>query len=214
MKLYNAPAPNPRLVRMFLVEKRIKLDTVEISIAKGENRQGGYLEQNPGGQLPALELDDGTLLAETVVICEYVEEKHPNPPLIGSTPEERAETRMWLRRIELNITEPMYAGFRYAEGHDFFKDRMPVLPEAANGLKQLVQKKLEWLDGLMNGKPHLVGERFTLADIALYAALDFGAGVGQTINPKLKNMAAWFERVSARPSATESLHAVRAMRGG
>jgi glutathione S-transferase len=206
MKLYNSLGPNPRCVRMFMAEKGITLPTIELDILGGENRRPPYTDKNPGGQMPALELDDGRVLAETVAICEYLEEKYPTPALIGSTPEERAETRMWQRRVELNITENLYNGFRFAEGLKMFQNRMHCLPEAAAGLKQIVQERLEWLDKLMDGKPFIVGDRFTLPDIILYVALDFGAGVGQTINPQLKNMTAWFARVNARPSAIVSLH--------
>jgi glutathione S-transferase len=206
MKFVNSVGPNPRCVRMFMAEKGITLDTVDVDLLGGANRQPPYTDKNPGGQMPSLELDDGSYLAETVAICEYLEDKNPAPALIGATPEEKAQTRMWQRRIELGITEHMYNGFRYAEGLDLFKNRMHCLPEAAAGLKEIVQEKLEWLDGLMEGKSFITGERFTLTDIVLFSALDFGAGVGQTIDPKLKNMTAWFERVNARPSAGASLH--------
>lgn len=206
MRLYNSLGPNPRCVRMFMAEKGITLPTIEIDILGGENRRPPYTDKNPGGQMPALELDDGRVLAETVAICEYLEEKYPMPALIGSTPEERAETRMWQRRVELNLTENLYNGFRFAEGLKMFQHRMHCLPEAAAGLKQIVQEKLAWLDQLMAGKLFIVGERFTLPDIILYVALDFGAGVGQTIAPQLTNLTAWFARVDARPSATASLH--------
>ena len=206
MQLYNSLGPNPRCVRMFMAEKEITLPTIEIDILGAENRQPLYTDKNPGGQMPALELDNGQVLGETVAICEYLEDKFPTPALIGATPEEKAETRMWQRRIELNITENLYNGFRFAEGLKMFQDRMHCLPEAAAGLKAIAQEKLEWLDKLMEGKSFIAGNRLTLPDIILYVALDFGAGVGQKINPNLKNMMAWFERVSARPSATASLH--------
>jgi glutathione S-transferase len=206
MKFYNSLGPNPRCVRMFMAEKGFTVPAVELNLLAAENRKPPYTDKNPGGQMPALELDNGSTLAETVAICEYLEEKHPTPALIGATAEERAEERMWQRRIELNITENMYNGFRYAEGLQLFKDRMHCLPEAAAGLKAIVQEKLEWLDKLMEGKQFIVGNRFALVDIILFSALDFGAGVGQSINPNLKNMTAWFARVAARPSATASLY--------
>ena len=205
MKFYNSLGPNPRCVRMFMAEKGIAIPATEINLLAAENRKPPYTGRNPGGQMPALELDTGSMLAETVAICEYLEEKHPTPALIGSTPEERAEERMWQRRIELNITENLYNGFRYAEGLQLFKDRMHCLPEAASGLKAIVQEKLEWLDKLMEGKQFIVGNRLTLVDIILFSALDFGAGVGQKINPNLKNLTAWFERMNALPSAAASL---------
>ena len=201
MRLHTSIGPNPRTVRMFLLEKGIKLDEVEVDLMAAENRRPPYSERNPGGQLPALELDDGRLLGETVAICEYLEELHPRPALIGTTPEERAETRMWQRRVELGITEHLYNAFRFAEGIELFRPRIRVLPEAADGLKSVVKDKLRWLDGLLAGKQFIVGHRFTLADVILFSALDFGRTVGQPFDDGLVNLSAWFARVGARPSA-------------
>ncbi len=213
MKLFNSLGPNPRLVRMFLLEKGLDVPFEEIDIMAGENRRAPYTDKNPGGQLPSLELDGGLVLAETVVICEYLEDEHPEPALIGSTREERAETRMWTRRIEQRITFPLTDGFRYAEGIAMFKDRMRTIPQAADDLKALAQEGLGWLDGLIAGRDYIAGDRFTLADIVLYVFLDFGAGVGQPPDPTLKNVAAWLERVGARASAEGSLHPVAAAGG-
>src|SRR6266478_5228575 len=168
MRMYDSFGPNPRALRMFLAEKGIDLPRVPVDLLAAENRRAPYTDRNPGGQLPALELDDGRTIAETVAIFEYLEEKHPRPPLIGTTAEERAETRMWQRRIELNVTEHLYNGFRWAEGIEMFRPRMRVLPEAADGLKAIVRDKLAWLDGLLAGKQCVVGPRFTIADIILY----------------------------------------------
>ena len=204
MKFYNSIGPNPRVVKMFMKEKGIDLPFVEIDIMKGDNRKEPFLSKNPSGQLPALELDDGSVLAEITAICEYLDEKFPGTSLIGSTPEERAETRMWTRRVDLNICEPLTSGFRYAEGLAMFKDRMRCLPEAAPGLKAIAQDKLAWLDKLLEGREFLAGKRLTLADILLFGFLDFGAMVGQPVNPENRNVAAWFERMKARPSAAAS----------
>jgi glutathione S-transferase len=213
MQLYDAFGPNPRAMRMFLAEKAITIPSKPIDLMNAENRRPPYTERNPGGQLPALELDNGTCLGETVAIWEYLEEKHPTPPLIGSTAEERAEARQWQRRVELKITEFLYNGFRFAEGAQIFKDRMRLVPEGAAGLKATVQDNLKWLDGLLEGKEFIAGKRFTIADIILYCALDFGGGVGQKIDPSLKNVNAWFKRVEARPSAKVSLHPASAKTG-
>ncbi|WP_339829004.1 glutathione S-transferase family protein [uncultured Parvibaculum sp.] len=204
MKFYNSIGPNPRVVKMFMQEKGVTLPFVEVDLMAGENRQEPYLAKNPAGQSPALELDDGTVLAEITAICEYLDEKFPGGSLIGTTPEERAETRMWTRRVDLNICEPMANGFRFAEGLPLFQNRMRCLPEAAAGLKAIAQDKLAWLDKLMNGRDFLAGKRLTMADILLFGFLDFGASVGQPINPELKNVSAWFERMKARPSAAAS----------
>lgn len=205
MKLLNSLGPNPRLVRMFMAEKGITLPTEDYDLLGGENRGDAYKKKNPAGQIPTLELDDGTFIAETVTICEYLEEKHPKPALIGETPEQRAETRMWVRRVELNATEYMYNGFRYAEGLGLFENRMRCLPDAANGLKQKGRDGMEWLDGLLAGKTWLCGDRFTLADIVLYACMDFCGSVGQPRDTTLKNLDAWFKRVDARDSAQSTL---------
>lgn len=213
MKLYNSLGPNPRMVRMFAAEKGVALDLAEVDLMGGENRGGDYREKNPAGQLPCLELDDGTFLSEVTAICEYIEDTHPAPPLVGSDPVEKAETRMWTRRVDLNIVEPLANGFRYAEGLAIFKDRIPTVPEAADGLKRVARTNLAWLDGLMNGRQFLCGDRFTMADILLFAFLDFGAGVGQPLPAELGNVQAWFERVATRPSAAASLHPAAAKIG-
>lgn len=204
MKLYNSIGPNPRVVNMFLAEKGVSLPKVEVDLRAGENRQPPYQAKNPAGQTPALELDDGVVLAEILPICEYIEEIHPTPALIGSTPEERAVARMWTRRVDLNICEPMANAFRYSEGLAMFKDRVRCIPQAADDLKTLVQERLTWLDGLIEGRDFLAGDRFTIADIHLFAFMDFGRMVGQPLNPANKNIGAWFERVGARPSAAAS----------
>ncbi|MGH0033094.1 MAG: glutathione S-transferase family protein [Myxococcota bacterium] len=210
MKLYDAVGPNPRLVRMFLAEKGVELPTEQVDIMAGQNRQAPYTDANPFGQMPALELDDGRVIGETTVICEYLEEKHPTPVLVGATPEERAETRMWTRRAVLNVIEPMSAGFRFAEGLSMFQGRMRCMPDASADFKAVAQDGLALFDGLIEGRAWIVGDRFTLADIALYTLLDFFATVGQPLDPERKNVGAWFERVGARPSAEASLHPVAA----
>lgn len=205
MKLFNSVGPNPRMVRMFMHEKGIEIPLVEHDLLGGENRQPEYTKKNPGGQIPALQLDDGTVLAETVAICEYLEEKHPEPALIGTNAEERAETRMWTRRVEIEITEHLYAGFRYAEGLDMFRDRLYCIPDAAPEIKKKAQKSLAWLDGLMAGKQYIAGDRLTLADLVLYCCIDFVSSVGQPLDPANKNLHAWFDMMNARASAEATI---------
>ncbi|MGE3772081.1 MAG: glutathione S-transferase family protein [Gammaproteobacteria bacterium] len=206
MKLIDSFGPNPRVVRMFMAEKGLSLPTEEIDLLGGENRKEGYLKRNPGGQLPALELDDGTVIAETAVICEYLEEKHPTPALIGTTAEERAMARTWQRRVELNITEHVYNGFRFAEGYELFKNRVHCIPAAAADLKATAQEWLTKLDGLIAGRDYICGNAPRFVDVTLYCCLDFAKDVGQPLNPALKNLNAWYQRMNARPSATASLH--------
>jgi glutathione S-transferase len=202
MKLYNSGGPNPHMVRMFMAEKGLDVPRIEIDLRGGENRREPYLSVNPAGQTPALELDDGTVLTEITAICEYVDElKKDTPSLIGDTPEERARTRMWARRIDLNILEPATNGFRFSQGLKMFQNRVRCIPQAADELKATARDKLAWLDGLMGAKPFIAGDRLTMADILLFAFVDFMSKVGQPLDPGLKNLGAWFARMKARPSA-------------
>jgi glutathione S-transferase len=202
MKLYDSIGPNPKLVRMFAAEKGFTFKEVQkVDIMKGENRQAPYLAKNPAGGMPSVETDDGKVVAETIAICELLEELNPAPALIGTTPTERAETRMWVRRVEWKIIQPMTDGFRFAEGLPLFKTRMYTAPEAAPGLKAIAQEGYKWLDAQLAGRDTIVPGRFSLADVALYALAEFGASVGQTIPAECKNVARWFEATKARPSA-------------
>jgi glutathione S-transferase len=205
MKLFNSVGPNPRVVTMAIAEKGIDIEVVEVDIMSAENRQEEYLKLNPGGQCPALEMEDGNILAEITVICDYLDEKFAGPSLMGETAEQRALTRMWCRRLDLNITEFMAMGFRWGVGIDMFKDRMRCLPEASEGMNALAQDGLAWLDPLLSGE-FIAGDRFSLADIQLFCFIDFFAAMGQTVNPDLKNVHRWLATVSQRPSVAASVH--------
>ena len=194
--------PNPHVVRMFIAEMGIDIETIEIDLMGGENREDSYLKKNPSGQLPALELDDGSFLAEITVICEYLDELNGHTNLIGTNPQERAETKMWTRRIDLQIIEPLTNGFRYAEGYDLFKDRLHLIPEAANDLKAIAQERLTWLDKQLEGKEFICGDRFSLADIMFYCFLHFGSTVGQSINQDNTNIVSLYEKIGIRESSS------------
>lgn len=203
MKLHDSIGPNPRAVRIAIAEKGIKIPTEQIDIMKGNNRTPSYTARNPSGSTPALELDNGQCIAEITAIIEYLEDVHPMPPLIGTTPEERAETRMWARRIDLYILEPMANGFRATQGRPMFASRMTLMSEsAAAELKAIAQEKLLWLDGLMQGRQWVCGDRFTMADILLLAFVEFGASVGQPMPTTATWLPEWLMRAAARPSAS------------
>jgi glutathione S-transferase len=204
MKLYNSMGPNPRVVKMFIAEKGLDIPRVEVDLMGGENRKEPHLQKNPAGQLPVLELEDGQIVSEILPICEYIEEVHPTPALIGSTAKERAETRMWTRRIDLNICEPMANGFRFSNGLQLFQNRVHCIPQAADDLKAIAADRLTWLDGLVAGRDYIVGDRITLADILLFGFIEFGAQVGQPLAASNKTLTAWRERMAARPSAAAS----------
>lgn len=213
MKFYDFDlfAPNPWIVWIFAAEKGIVLDRQVIDLFERENRREPFLSTvNPMGELPAIALDDGRCLSEVVPICEYLEEIHPTPALIGTTPWERAQTRMWVRRIDQNIAQPMGDGFSMDEGRDFFLadyDKAGVMAkamlpqESAAILKRKSRSKLIWLDGQMRGQPWVCGDRFSLADIYLYCFLQFGENHGQPIAPGCDWAQDFFRRMKARPTA-------------
>jgi glutathione S-transferase len=186
---------------MYAAELGCDLELVEIDLRGGENRQADYLARNPAGQLPALELVSGEIIAEVTAICEYLDE-HASISLIGDNATERAQTRMWTRRVDLAICEPLLNGFRYSEGLPLFQDRMITVPEAAPGLKRVAQDRLAWLnEQLADGREFIVGSRFSLADVFLYCMLAFGNRIGQPIDPAHTHVQGWFDRIEARGSA-------------
>ena len=202
MLFYDSVGPNPQLVRVFAAERGVALPSTKVDLRGGENRQPAYMAKNPSGQLPCLELDNGLVIAEITAICEYLDELGAaGSSLIGNTPEQRAETRMWVRRIDLNILEPLANGFRFAEGLKLFQSRIRTIPQAADDLKLLAKEKIAWLNGLLEGKQWVCGDRLTLADLLLYVFLEFGAAVGQKVDPANTNVLRIIEQVKARPSA-------------
>src|SRR5260370_33025617 len=138
---------------MCMAEKGNEIAKQAIDRLAGENRQAEHLKRNPHGQMLTLELDDGSYLSEITAICEYLEEKNPKPPMIGSTAEQRAECRMWTRRVDLNICEPLANGYRFGETLKFFQNRIPHAPEAPPRLKMLAPNQLHGRDG------HIAGEQ-------------------------------------------------------
>jgi glutathione S-transferase len=203
MLFYDSIGPNPKVVRMFMAERGISgIPSETIDLRGGENRREPFLSRNPAGTCPALVLDNGMVLAEITAICEYLDEITPSgTSLIGKTAEERAETRMWNRRIDLHILEPMANGFRYTDGLKMFENRIHCIPAAGVDLKLIAQEGLTWLDGLMGGKSFICGDRMTLADILLFVFVDFFAGIRQPLNEANANIAGWYGRMKALPSA-------------
>jgi glutathione S-transferase len=200
MKLYDYPAaPNPRRVRVFLAEKGIEVPKVTVDITKSENRAAEYLAKNPMGGVPILELDDGTILAESVAICRYFEETKPEPNLMGRTPLEKAQIEMWNRRMELEVLMMTAGAFRNT--HAFFKGRIPQVPEYGAVCKDAALKRLEWLDGELARRKFIAGDRYTIADITALIGIDFGRPSDIRIKPELVNLARWHQEVSSRPSA-------------
>lgn len=200
MKLYDSTmAPNPRRVRIFLAEKGVEVPTVQVDIAKAENRKPPFLERNPLGGVPVLELDDGTHLAESVAICRYFEETHPEPPLMGTDARDRAWVEMWQRRMELEVALPVMQCFRNT--HAFFQGRIEQVPEYGDVCRRSAEKRLAWLDRELADRAFVAGERYTIADITALVGIDFGRVVKIRIDPEQKHLQRWYEAVSSRPSA-------------
>jgi glutathione S-transferase len=204
MKLYQSIGPNPRVVLMYLAETGLVVPRELVDIVAGVNRQPDYLARNPMGHTPLLELDDGSHISESVVICEYFDEAHANHALMGQSAADRARTRMLLRIIDQQAVVPMTIAFRGAEGLPMFKDRLACFPGAAADMKAQARAGLAQINAMLGAGPWLAGDRFSLADILLFAFVEFGALVGQPIDTAHSALIAWRDRVAARPSAADS----------
>lgn len=202
MKLYSSLGPNPRLVRMVLIEKGIEAERVHLDIIGGENRKPEFARKNVLQTLPVLELDDGTLLTESVPICEYLEEIQPEPNLVGRTPVERAIVRRWLRWFDQDVVVPMTMGFRGGAGRPMFEPRMSVVSQAAAAeLSALADEKYVWLDGQLGERDHICLDRLTLADLLVYCFVNFGFTIGWKLPAGTANLARLVEQLGERPSA-------------
>jgi glutathione S-transferase len=200
MKIYDSKtAPNPRRVRIFVAEKGIQIPYEEVDLVKAVNRGEEFRKKNPSGTVPVLELDDGTCISETVAICRYLEELHPNPPLMGVDAKDRALVEMWQRRMELELLIPIADAFR--QRHDFFKGKIRQLPEYAEVQKKNAEDRLTRLNNELANRNFIAGDRYTIADITALCAIDFGRVSKIAIQPDQANLARWHAEVSARASA-------------
>jgi glutathione S-transferase len=200
MLLYHDPrAPNPRRVRIFLAEKGVAYDTIEVSIASSAHQTPEFRKKNPIALLPVLELEDGRVLRESMAISRFLEEQHPEPNLLGVDPWERAQIEQWNRHAELELLFPIAQVFRNT--HAFWQGRIKQTPEFGEIMREHVAARFEWLDEELGARPYLAGERFTVADITALCAIDFGRVSNIRIDPATHgNLAAWHKRVSERPS--------------
>jgi len=201
MKLYETKvAPNARRVRMFLAEKNIDLECIEIDLKGGGNLTEEFKAKNPFAKVPVLELDDGTIISESVAICRYFEELHPEPSLMGETPLEKAQIEMWQRRAELGFLFPVGMAFQHCSG--YFKDRM--IPNQSWG-EDCIKNAfgyLKLIDQHLSENKYLAGEKFSIADITMLTTLDFAKVVEIRLTEKHKNIQRWYDLVSQRASAS------------
>ena len=200
MKLYDFYfAPNPRKLRIYLAEKRLEIPKIQINLTKGEQRAPEILARNPMGGLPVLELDDGTCLRESLAIIEYLEELHPEPPMIGATPLERARVRALERTADGGVLANVARVFHNTLS--VLPGRVPN-PEVAATARKDLERPAGYLDAeLADGRPFVAGERVTIADCTLFAAMEFGR-TGRLEIAWPPHLAAWFERFQQRPSAS------------
>ncbi len=202
MKLYSAPdpAPNPRRVRIFMVEKGIGIPETMLSLRDREHKAEGFRAKNPWGQVPTLELDDGRTISETVAICRYLEAIHPSPPLFGRDAFEQAEVEMWTRRVELTLMTPVGMFWRHA--HPFTAHLLTQFKDFGESNRTNYAIACKLIDRtLADGRPFLVGDAFTMADICALTTVDFARFTGLEPPEDAADFTAWHARVSARPSA-------------
>lgn len=206
MKLYdeNLPAPNPRRVRIFLAEKGLAIPLQRVSLAEGEHKKPDYLVKNSLGQVPTLELDDGSTLSESVAICRYLEALHPQPAMFGRTPKEIGLVEMWIRRVELRVMAPI--GQVWVNAHPYTERYAKAMGIArfkdfGEANKQRSLDAMRWLDKDLGNRPFLAGDGYSVADITALCTLDFAKFIDLPMPDECKNLHAWHDRVSSRPSA-------------
>jgi glutathione S-transferase len=203
MKLYgeNNPAPNPRKVRIFLAEKGIEIEHVRVPIMKRAHKAPEFLQKNSLGQLPVLELDDGSCISESIAICRYFEELKPEPALFGTGALGRAQVEMWLRRAEFRLWNPMSQVWRHADPRT-----AGVVPkqfrEFGEMNRDVVAGAMNWFDReLSDGRVFLAGTDFSIADIVLLCGVDFAKFVGMDMPEDCAYLRGWHQRAASRPSA-------------
>lgn len=202
MKLYdeNNPAPNPRRVRIFLAEKGVTIPLVRVAMRKGEHKAPEHKARNSLGQLPTLELDDGTMISESVAICRYLESVHPAPPLFGSTPLEAAAIDMMIRRVEFQMMTPVGMFWRHA--HPLTAALLTQFKDFGESNRAHYTGACRWLDREINGRDFIAGDAYSMADIIALTTVDFAAFTGLEMPAECATLQAWHERVTARPSAS------------
>lgn len=200
MKIYEThTAPTPRRVRIFLAEKGIEMEYVQLDLQKGENLSREMRQKNPIGKVPVLELDDGTSIGESVAICRYFEALQPEPSLMGETPLQQAQIEMWQRQVEFGLFMQIGMCFQHSTG--YFKDRMTPVPEYGPVAGQVAKSYLKLLERRLSESEFIAGDKFSIADITGLCAIDFARVVKIKIDEEQTNLQRWYQQISARPSS-------------
>ena len=201
MKVYDfVGAPNPKKLRVYLSEKGLQIPCQQVNIVTQENRSPEFLKKNPLGGLPVLELEDGSHLTESLAIIEYLEDLNPEPSMIGKTPRERARVRELERIADLGVLGAVGAYFQNT--HPFMAARFKQSPDAAENAKARLATTLKVLDAAIAGNPFVAGQRPTIADCTLLAALEFAGFAQAPVEGSVKNVHRWYEEFKQRPSAS------------
>jgi glutathione S-transferase len=199
-KLYdNDFAPSPRRVRMFMAEKGLPCERIAVDIAAGETRSADFLGVNARGEVPVLELPDGTRLCESLAICRYLEECHPEPNLLGKDALERADIDAWVLRLMFGIYQPSTLAFRH--GHKFWAGKIEQIPAYGALAKQQVLNEWQTMDAHLQHHRYIVGDTFSFADIVAFTTLEFGKPSGIRIGTEQANLRRWHTEIASRPSA-------------
>ena len=202
MKLYDGGrAPNPRRVRVFLAEKGIKMPTEQVDLGALQQKSEAFTSVNPVQRVPVLELDDGTIIAESIAICRYFEALNPEPSLFGHDAREIANIEMWQRRLELHLLFPVSHVFRNT--HPAMKEmEVPQVPAWAEANKPRIADFLGILDRELANRPFAAGDRYSVADITGLVSIDFMKPAKLAVADELANVKRWHARIAARPSAS------------
>jgi len=202
MKLVEtARAPNPRRVRIFLAEKGIEIPTEQVDLGALEHKKSEFSDLNPLQQVPVLILDDGTRLCESIAICRYFEETHPEPPLMGRDALNKATVEMWQRRMELQYLFPIMHAFRHLHPHMAALE-VPQVAQWGEVNRPRVERMMKFMDAELSNRPFIAGDEFTIADITALVASDFMKPARIERPPELTSLARWYDEVSARSSAS------------
>ena len=200
MKIYDTKtAPTPRRVRIFLAEKNIPMEYVQVDLQKGENLSKEMRTKNPVGKIPILELDDGTCISESDAICQYFEALQPEPYLFGETPLQKAQIAMWSRQVEFYLFMQIGMCFQHTTG--YFKDRMNPIKEYGVEAGINASKFLNVLNRQLEKNQFVAGDAFSIADITTMCSIDFGRVVDVRMKEEHTALQEWYKRVSGRPSA-------------
>ena len=203
MKLYTTTlAPNPRRVRIFMEEKGIEIPVQEISIMEGEHKQEEYKKISPSSKVPALELDDGTVITESMAICRYLELLHPEPALFGSSKVEQAKIEMESRRIELELMLPIASAFRHTHPAAAALEN-PQIEEYGIAQRENAINRLNLLDEELGEQKFIAGDDYSVADITALCSIDFGGLAQIEVPSSLINLSRWLENMRSRPSSAQ-----------